>query len=96
MVRTDTQPRWIVAPDDHRVWLWLDEPPSLFEWTEIEAALSRYMTEIGIKTLVLAGLGWSAPQTSTMAAALHRDLRRREIAVEIDIETVPHLCVVDI
>ncbi len=96
MLRTLAHPKCIVAPHDRRVWLWLDEPPSLFEWAEIEVALKRYMTEPGIETLVLAGFGWAAPQMSQMATQLHRDLRESGIAVEVDSETVPHLSLVDI
>ena len=96
MLRTHARPKWIVAPDDRRVWLWLDEPPSLFEWAEVEVALKRYITDPGIETLVLAGLGWSAAQTSQMARRLHRDLLEKGIAVEVDSETVPHLSLVDI
>ena len=71
---------WVVVPEDRTVHVWLEFPPSIAEWFDIEAALRWYVQTA--KRVELAGPGWSTPRAWRMARILEQELRQTGVTVE--------------
>jgi hypothetical protein len=71
---------WVVVPEDRTVHVWLESPPSVAEWFDIEAALRWYV--LTADRVELAGPGWSTARAWRMARILEHELRQAGMTVE--------------
>ena len=71
---------WIVAPEQRTIHVWLERPPSVVEWDEIETVLAGYVDTAD--RVELGGPGWSTARSRRMADILAGELETRGLTVE--------------
>ena len=80
MFPTGSSASWVVAPEERTVHLWLEHPPSILEWDEIEAALVRCLDSA--ERVEFGGPGWSTNRDLRMARLLKAELQSWGLVVE--------------
>ena len=80
MSTTGSGANWVIVPEQRTIHLWLEHPPSVVEWDEIEAALIRYVD--GAERVEFEGPGWSTGRSWRMAEMLKAELERQGLVVE--------------
>jgi hypothetical protein len=70
---------WIVVPEQRTLHLWLEHPPSVTEWDEIEASLV-YRVD-GADRVEFGGPGWATTRSWRMAKLLKAALELHGLTV---------------